>query len=91
MFSQEDGTKRRVLAALLAKGYQPDHVLMMGDAPGDAEAASRNRICFYPVRVRWEGQDWREFAEEALPRFFSCSYSQYGRDKYRQFMENLQA
>ena len=55
ILSQEDGTKPTVLAQLLKKGYLPDHVLMMGDAPGDNTAAVRTGVFFYPVRVRWEG------------------------------------
>lgn len=90
VLSQEDGTKRRLLSALLSKGYAPDHVLMIGDAPGDAEAAQRCGVNFYPIRVRWEGQDWLSFPQEALPLLLNGAYSSYGRQRYRLFMDNLQ-
>lgn len=88
--SQEDGTKRRILSELLEKGYAPEHVLVIGDDPGDAEAAQRCGVYFYPIRVRWEGQDWLNFPREALPMLMSGAYAAYGRQRYRQFMENLQ-
>ena len=55
-------------------GYERDHVLMIGDAPGDHQAAGQNGVCYYPILVKREAQSWRQFREEALERFLNGSY-----------------
>ena len=44
---QEIGTKKESLAN--AKKYPADHTLMIGDAPGDYQAAVANDALFYPI------------------------------------------
>ena len=88
--SQEDGTKHMLLSQLLQKGYAPDHVLMVGDDPGDQTASVRCGVLFYPIRVRWEGQDWATLINEALPRLLNGTYRDWGRERARLFRENLQ-
>jgi phosphoglycolate phosphatase-like HAD superfamily hydrolase len=71
---QEMGTKKQHLG-LAAKGkYAPDHILMVGDAPGDMEAARANGALFFPVNPGAEEQSWERFYHEALPRFFAGTY-----------------
>lgn len=69
LLSQKDGTKADCLAALRACGYAPDHILMVGDAAGDVQAAQQNGVWFYPILAGQEDRSWREFCREALPRF----------------------
>lgn len=47
--SQEMGVKGDCLKSLMEKGYAPDHVIMIGDAPADLEAAKEAGVLFYPV------------------------------------------
>ena len=47
--------KVRLYQCSSEKGYCPDHVLMVGDAPGDCEAAADNGVYYYPILVKHEG------------------------------------
>ena len=41
--------------------YQPDQVIIVGDAHGDYEAASSNGILFYPICPNDEESSWEDF------------------------------
>lgn len=72
---QEMGTKAEHLA-LAAKGkYAPDHILMIGDAPGDLKAARANDALFYPINPGHEEASWQRFYEEAVHRFLAEEYA----------------
>lgn len=71
---QEAGTKKDVLAAAAVGRYDPDRILMMGDAPGDRRAAEAHGLLFYPVEPGREDESWKRFHDEALPRFFAGTY-----------------
>jgi len=72
---QEYGTKAEHLE-LAAKGkYPDDHILMIGDAPGDLKAARKNGILFYPVNPGREEESWERFHKKALSRFFNNTYA----------------
>jgi len=72
---QEQGTKAEHLA-LAAKGnYQPDQILMIGDAPGDLKAARSNGALFFPVNPGHEEESWWRFFEEAMHRFVAGEYA----------------
>lgn len=87
--AQEDGTKRECIEDL-GRHYKPGHVLMIGDAPGDMEAAHANGALFYPIRPGEETASWKAFYEADLERFLSRAY---GREeeatRIRQFMDCL--
>jgi len=68
---QEMGSKKEHLG-LAAKGkYAKNHVLMIGDAPGDFQAARANDALFFPINPGHEDASWQRFYEEAADRFFS--------------------
>ena len=71
---QEMGTKSQHIAAT-AVHYPKDHVLMVGDAPGDLKAARDNGVLFYPVIPGEEEESWKRFNDEALDRFLSGAYA----------------
>lgn len=72
--AQEDGTKKECISAL--KGfYQPEKVLMIGDAPGDLKAAHTNGVLYYPIRPGEEMASWQEFYGEDLDRFLQGTYA----------------
>ena len=89
LLCQDAGSKSHCIAQLLKKGYTKDHVLMVGDAPGDKAAAEENGVCYYPILVRREKDSWEEFPVDALPRLRSGLYAPYGERKAQQFMDNL--
>ena len=72
---QEMGNKAQHLDYATAGRYPQDHVLMIGDAPGDMEAARANDALFYPINPGAEVESWKRFADEAFDRFIDGRYS----------------
>ena len=70
---QEMGTKREHIA-VVGEAYPRDHILMVGDAPGDLRAAQANGVLFFPIIPGDEESSWREFVGEGLDRFFAGTY-----------------
>ncbi|HVJ82737.1 MAG TPA: HAD family hydrolase, partial [Planctomycetia bacterium] len=70
---QEVGTKKEILR--IAKDYPAGHCLMLGDAPGDLQAARANGVLFFPINPGAEDASWKRFYEEGLDRFFRGSYA----------------
>ena len=72
---QELGTKKQHLA-MAAKGkYPSDHILMIGDAPGDMEAARANGALFFPINPGHEEVSWERFSKEGLGKFFAGKFA----------------
>ncbi len=92
VLSQNAGSKAFCIGELLKKGYQPDHVLMCGDAPGDRDAAQKNGVFYFPILVRNEKASWEEFISEGFDRLLNGSYAgEYQAKKTAQFLKNLGA
>ncbi|MGT2799354.1 HAD family hydrolase [Streptococcus marmotae] len=58
LYCQDRGKKEDVIAALVEQGYVQDHILMIGDSPGDLAAATQNGVHFYPILVGKEAASW---------------------------------
>lgn len=72
---QEAGTKLQHLEAAAVGKYEPGRVLLIGDAPGDRDAAAGAGALFYPINPGHESASWRRFRDEALGRFREGSYA----------------
>ncbi len=72
---QEMGTKKQHLKLAAQGKYAEDHVLMIGDAPGDMEAARSINALFYPINPGHEEDSWERFYKEALQKFLDCAYT----------------
>jgi phosphoglycolate phosphatase-like HAD superfamily hydrolase len=72
---QEMGSKAEHLALAAGGKYPPNHVLMIGDAPGDFQAARKNSALFFPVNPGHEEASWQLLYEEALDRFIQGTYA----------------
>ena len=72
---QEMGKKSVHLQLAAAGRYDPDKILMIGDAPGDMKAAKANNALFYPINPGAEEQSWKRFYEESMHRFFEGTYA----------------
>jgi phosphoglycolate phosphatase-like HAD superfamily hydrolase len=72
---QEMGSKTKHLQLAAAGRYDPDKILMIGDAPGDMKAAKANNALFFPINPGAEEQSWKRFYEEAMHRFFDGTYA----------------
>ncbi|HLF35655.1 MAG TPA: HAD hydrolase-like protein [Cyclobacteriaceae bacterium] len=72
---QEHGSKKEHIA-LAAKGKYDDHnILMVGDAPGDMEAAKKNGVLFFPIIPGEEEKSWDLFLTEGIDRFLKGKYA----------------
>jgi len=58
----------------MRKGYAPDHVLKVGDSPGDHQVAVNNGCLFYPIIPRVESESWRNLREEVIGRFVAGTH-----------------
>ena len=72
---QEMGSKKQHLAWAAKDKYPADHILMMGDAPGDLEAAKANGVLFFPIDPGQEEKSWERFYQEGLARFTAGTYA----------------
>jgi phosphoglycolate phosphatase-like HAD superfamily hydrolase len=72
---QEMGSKKQHLAWAAKDKYPADHILMMGDAPGDMEAAKANGVLFFPINPGQEEKSWERFYQEGLARFTAGRYA----------------
>jgi phosphoglycolate phosphatase-like HAD superfamily hydrolase len=75
MAGQELGTKSEHLRLATGGKYAPGRVLMVGDAPGDHQAATDNRALFFPIVPGRERASWRQLGEEGLDRFFRGTFA----------------
>lgn len=71
---QELGTKAEHLKYAAKGKYPDDKILMIGDAPGDYEAAKSNGVLYYPINPGHEDASWERFYTEALDKFFDGTY-----------------
>ena len=89
VLAQDCGSKAHCIAKLLEKGYAPDHVLMVGDAPGDRDAAAKNGVYFYPIQVRKEQASWDALEANALVPLTNGSYGDCEPKHIAAFVANL--
>ncbi len=88
--TQNVGSKALCISKMLEHGFPKNHVLMVGDAPGDLGAAEKNGVLYYPILVRREKESWERFVEEALPKFLDGTYEgEYQEQQKTMFKENL--
>ncbi|OGV68323.1 MAG: hypothetical protein A2498_08000 [Lentisphaerae bacterium RIFOXYC12_FULL_60_16] len=71
---QELGTKIEHIALATRGRYDPDRILMIGDAPGDLKAARENHALFYPINPAGEADSWEHFFKEGYDRFLKGTY-----------------
>jgi phosphoglycolate phosphatase-like HAD superfamily hydrolase len=72
---QEMGKKAKHLEYATKGMYEKDHVLMIGDAPGDMKAAKENDALFYPINPGDEIESWKRFYDEAFDKFLNGEYA----------------
>jgi phosphoglycolate phosphatase-like HAD superfamily hydrolase len=72
---QEVGSKKESLTQCKAFGYEPHKMLMIGDAPGDQQAAKAVGTLYYPINPGHEEESWARFNDEALGKFFAGTYA----------------
>ena len=72
---QEMGTKAQHIEYAAKGKYEKDHIIMVGDAPGDMKAARANDAFFFPINPGDEVNSWKRFHDEAFDKFISGKYA----------------
>ena len=71
---QEMGVKAEHLS-IAAKGkYVADHIIMIGDSPGDLKAAESVDALFFPINPGYEEESWQKFLEQGIVKFLGSTY-----------------
>ena len=89
VLAQDVGSKAACIKEMLKFGYDPHKVVMVGDAPGDCDAAEKNGVYYYPILVNYEKASWDEAIAVAFGKLQSGEYSAYGAEKKQEFLHNL--
>lgn len=71
---QEMGTKKDHIRIAKNGRYIESHVLKVGDAIGDYDAAKANNVLFYPINPNDEDASWKKFYDEAFDKFIEGTY-----------------
>ena len=75
---------------MLKFGYEKEFTLMVGDAPGDLDAAEKNGVFFFPILVNHEKESWDELISEGLTRLANGSFAGEYQDTLKaKFITNL--
>lgn len=72
---QEMGSKAEHIQYAATGKYDPDKILLIGDAPGDRDAAAKAQCLYYPILPGEEKRSWQRFKDEALQKFLEGSYA----------------
>ena len=91
VLAQDVGSKAACIREMLKFGYDPHQVVMVGDAPGDCDAAEKNGVYYYPILVNHEKDSWDEAIAVAFDKLRSGNYAEYGAEKKQAFLRNLGA
>lgn len=75
MAGQDMGTKKQHLEFAARGKYWSERILMIGDAPGDRDAAHAVNALFYPINPGAEELSWQRFYEEASDKFLDGTYA----------------
>ena len=89
VLAQDIGSKAACIKEMLKFGYDLDKVVMVGDAPGDCDAAEKNGVHYYPILVNHEKESWDEAIAVAYNKLQSGEYAAYGAQMKQKFLQNL--
>ena len=73
-FGQERGSKAAAIKEIKSLGFEKEKILMVGDAPGDLDAAKVNEVHFYPILFGKEKESWETLVAKILPEFINGHY-----------------
>lgn len=90
MLGQEAGSKVYCIGELKKFSYNEKNILMVGDAPGDLDAAKVNGVFYYPILVGKEAFSWERLKGEAMEKFLYGAYEgAYQEQLIQEFIDNL--
>lgn len=87
---QDNGSKADCIKLMCDMGYEPKKIIMVGDAPGDLDAAVKNGVGYFPILVNREIESWEELIDVGLPALITGSFGgEYQARLIEKFRENL--
>ena len=89
VLAQDVGSKAACIAQMLKFGYDVKNVVMIGDAPGDCDAAEKNGVWYFPILVNHEKSSWDEAIAVAFDKLQNGEYAEYESQKKKEFLANL--
>ncbi len=89
VLAQDIGSKAACIKEMLKFGYDLDKVVMIGDAPGDSDAAEKNGVHYYPILVNHEKESWDEAITVAFAKLQAGDFASYAAEKKKAFLQNL--
>ena len=89
VLAQDVGSKAACIAEMLKFGYDTKNVVMIGDAPGDCDAAEKNGVWYFPILVNHEKSSWDEAIAVAFGKLQNGEYAEYEAQKKKEFLANL--
>ena len=90
LLAQDVGSKAYCIGEMLKFGYDKTKVLMVGDAPGDMDAAEKNGVFYFPILVNHEKESWDELISVGLEKLASGTFGgEYEDELKKKFVSNL--
>lgn len=89
IMGQEQGSKADCIRRILQAGYEKKSVLMIGDSPGDLEAARTHSVFFYPILANAENASWEALKNSYFQRFLDNEYAAVQEELIERFYDNL--
>ena len=89
VLAQDVGSKAACIKEMLKFGYDINKVVMVGDAPGDCDAAEKNGVHYYPILVNHEKESWDEAIAVAFGKLQEGQSAPYETLKKQEFLRNL--
>ena len=72
---QEMGSKAEHVQYAAKGKYADDKIMLIGDAPGDRDAAAKVDCLYYPILPGEEKRSWNRFKTEALGKFLDGTFA----------------
>ena len=72
---QEMGSKAEHVEYAAKGKYDDDRIMIIGDAPGDRDAAAKVGCPYYPILPGEEKRSWYRFKDEALGKFLDGTFA----------------
>lgn len=90
LYCQDRGKKADVIAGFIKEGNSPTNIVMIGDSPGDLEAAELNNTAFFPIIVGDEKASWDKIRTETADKFVVDEFTESDQETFNKaFWANL--
>lgn len=89
-FCQNNGKKEDIIKSVKSSNTDIGTIVMIGDSPGDLDAANSNDVLFYPILVNYEEKSWDNLLNIELKFILNGEYAKKRQNiLVEQFWKNL--